>query len=393
MLAKFIVRAIFGALGLWLSSVLVAGVHFSDTGSLILAAVLLGIVNAFVRPVVFVLTLPMTVVTLGLFLLIVNAAMIGLVAMLLSRLPGARPGGGHPGGHRHRDHQLDRRHDPARRPARRPLAAPSTKGRRSRPRRSRPRQHLAGMLAELRRGPGGPGGRAGEADRRGGRAEAAAPAVGDVHEAAGFLRLRVVDNVVQAWPWARRSRRWCASGRGFGQRHAGENLVQERRGFRAPPPCRGSAGRSGGRRSGPAGRWRASPGRSRWARAREVDPAVVRGSEVAGDGARPLVARLGGDVLAVAQADREVPAQRIAADPHQGGLDVAPRPLRSRSCTAASTPASVASAVCGRRSPGGSRSARGRAGLVAARDARCGSRSRSGRRPACRRPGRSGRSR
>lgn len=84
MLAKFIVRAIFGALGLWLSSVLVAGVHFSDNTSLILAAVLLGIVNAFVRPVVFILTLPLTVVTLGLFLLIVNAAMIGLVAWLLA---------------------------------------------------------------------------------------------------------------------------------------------------------------------------------------------------------------------------------------------------------------------------------------------------------------------
>ena len=84
MLAKFIVRAIFGALGLWLSSVLVAGVHFSDNTSLILAAVLLGIVNAFVRPVVLILTLPLTVVTLGLFLLVVNAAMIGLVAWLLS---------------------------------------------------------------------------------------------------------------------------------------------------------------------------------------------------------------------------------------------------------------------------------------------------------------------
>jgi len=83
MLAKFIVRAIFGALGLWLASKLVPGVRVDDTGTLILAAVLLGIVNAFVRPVVFVLTLPLTVLTLGLFLLVVNAAMIGLVAMLL----------------------------------------------------------------------------------------------------------------------------------------------------------------------------------------------------------------------------------------------------------------------------------------------------------------------
>jgi putative membrane protein len=83
MLARFIVRAIFAAVGLWLADRLVAGVHFSDTGSLILAAVLLGVVNAVVRPVVFLLTLPLTVVTLGLFLLVVNAAMIGLVALLL----------------------------------------------------------------------------------------------------------------------------------------------------------------------------------------------------------------------------------------------------------------------------------------------------------------------
>ena len=84
MLAKFIVRAIFGALGLWIASKFVAGVHFSDNGSLIVAAILLGIVNAFVRPVVVVLTLPLTILSLGLFLLIVNAAMIGLVAMMLS---------------------------------------------------------------------------------------------------------------------------------------------------------------------------------------------------------------------------------------------------------------------------------------------------------------------
>lgn len=84
MLAKLLVRAIFGALGLWLSAKLVHGVAFADTSSLILAAVLLGIVNAIVRPIVVVLTLPLTLVTLGLFLLVVNAAMIGLVAWLLS---------------------------------------------------------------------------------------------------------------------------------------------------------------------------------------------------------------------------------------------------------------------------------------------------------------------
>ena len=84
MLAKFIVRLIFGALGLWVASKLLPhGIVFRDTTTLILAAVLLGVVNAFVRPVVFVLTLPLTLVTLGLFLLIVNAAMIGLASVIV----------------------------------------------------------------------------------------------------------------------------------------------------------------------------------------------------------------------------------------------------------------------------------------------------------------------
>ena len=83
MLAKFVARAIFAALGLWLASEIVPGVAVTNVGSLVAAAFLLGVVNAFVRPVVFVLTLPLTIVTLGLFLLVVNAAMIGLVAMFL----------------------------------------------------------------------------------------------------------------------------------------------------------------------------------------------------------------------------------------------------------------------------------------------------------------------
>ena len=83
MLAKFLVRAVFAALGLWVASKIVPGVYVSNTGTLIVAAVLLGVVNALVRPVVFILTLPLTVLTLGLFLLVVNAAMIGLVAVLL----------------------------------------------------------------------------------------------------------------------------------------------------------------------------------------------------------------------------------------------------------------------------------------------------------------------
>lgn len=79
----FIVQAVVTAIGLWVSARIVPGVEFTSTGSLVAAAVILGLVNAFVRPVMVVLTLPLTIVTFGLFLLVVNAAMIGLTAMVL----------------------------------------------------------------------------------------------------------------------------------------------------------------------------------------------------------------------------------------------------------------------------------------------------------------------
>ena len=80
---RFIIQALVTMAGLWLSAKVVPGVHFTNTGSLIAAAVILGLVNAFVRPILVVLTFPITVVTLGLFLLVVNAAMIGLTSVFL----------------------------------------------------------------------------------------------------------------------------------------------------------------------------------------------------------------------------------------------------------------------------------------------------------------------
>lgn len=79
----FLIRLAIGAFGLWLADQLVAGIRIEGTATLVLAALLYGVVNAVVRPIAIVLTLPITVVTLGLFLLIVNAAMFGLVAALL----------------------------------------------------------------------------------------------------------------------------------------------------------------------------------------------------------------------------------------------------------------------------------------------------------------------
>lgn len=79
----FLLRAAISALGLWVASEIFEGLKFESTSKLIVAAVLLGIVNAFVRPLAFILTLPLTVLTLGLFLLVLNAAMVALVAWLV----------------------------------------------------------------------------------------------------------------------------------------------------------------------------------------------------------------------------------------------------------------------------------------------------------------------
>lgn len=62
---------------------LVSGVRVAGWGPAFLGAIVLGFVNAFVRPVMFLLTLPLTVLTFGLFLLVVNAFMLWLVAALV----------------------------------------------------------------------------------------------------------------------------------------------------------------------------------------------------------------------------------------------------------------------------------------------------------------------
>jgi putative membrane protein len=83
-MTAFILRVAIVALGLWLAAKIFAGLQFDGAGTLLAAALLLGVVNAIVRPVAVILTLPLTLLTLGLFLLVINAAMMGLVALLLS---------------------------------------------------------------------------------------------------------------------------------------------------------------------------------------------------------------------------------------------------------------------------------------------------------------------
>jgi putative membrane protein len=79
----FLLRWAISALGLWLADQVLDGLSFDSPAALAAAALLLGIVNAVVRPLAVLFTLPFTLVTLGFFLLVVNAAMLGLVAWLL----------------------------------------------------------------------------------------------------------------------------------------------------------------------------------------------------------------------------------------------------------------------------------------------------------------------
>jgi putative membrane protein len=82
-MSSFIARVFLTAFGLWMADQILSGVSFDSTASLWIAALLLGIVNAIVRPVVFILTLPITLLTLGLFVFVLNGAMVLLVDRLM----------------------------------------------------------------------------------------------------------------------------------------------------------------------------------------------------------------------------------------------------------------------------------------------------------------------
>jgi putative membrane protein len=81
-----ILRMLITAAGLWLASEIVPSIVFQSGSTLFAAAILLGVVNAVVRPIAILLTLPITILSLGLFILFINAAMLNLVAWLLEGL-------------------------------------------------------------------------------------------------------------------------------------------------------------------------------------------------------------------------------------------------------------------------------------------------------------------
>ncbi|MDM0114729.1 phage holin family protein [Variovorax sp. J22R133] len=82
-LTPFLLHWAITAFSLWLASVVFKGIKFDTKSALIVSALLLGFANAVVKPLLIVLTLPLTLVTFGLFLFVINALMVLLVSAIV----------------------------------------------------------------------------------------------------------------------------------------------------------------------------------------------------------------------------------------------------------------------------------------------------------------------
>jgi len=82
-MGRFFIQWLITAISLWVADWLLSGIHFTSTTALLVAAIVLGFINATVRPVMTILTLPITVITLGLFYLVVNGLAFLLAAALV----------------------------------------------------------------------------------------------------------------------------------------------------------------------------------------------------------------------------------------------------------------------------------------------------------------------
>ena len=83
----FLLRWALTTLPLWVASYIFSGVTFASLETLIVSGLLLGLINATIKPLIVILTLPITVLTLGLFIVVINTAILFLVHWLV---PGFR---------------------------------------------------------------------------------------------------------------------------------------------------------------------------------------------------------------------------------------------------------------------------------------------------------------
>jgi putative membrane protein len=83
-LARILIHWAVTSISLWVASEIFDGIHFASASALAVSALVLGLANALVRPLLIILTLPLTVLTLGLFLLVINALVLLLVSSLVT---------------------------------------------------------------------------------------------------------------------------------------------------------------------------------------------------------------------------------------------------------------------------------------------------------------------
>ncbi len=84
---KIILRILINAVAIWLTTLILPGLNFSgNLLNLVIVALIFGLVNAFIRPIVRLLSLPITILTLGLFSLVINALMLWITVAVSSTL-------------------------------------------------------------------------------------------------------------------------------------------------------------------------------------------------------------------------------------------------------------------------------------------------------------------
>ena len=84
---RIIIRLLINAAALWVAAYLIDGIGLEgDALSILIVAAIFGLVNAFIKPIVKLLSLPVRIITLGLFAIVINAAMLGLTAAVSDAL-------------------------------------------------------------------------------------------------------------------------------------------------------------------------------------------------------------------------------------------------------------------------------------------------------------------
>jgi len=89
-IVRFVVRWLILACAVWLAAAVLEGIHLDGWESTLVVAAILGLLNAVLRPFLFVVSLPITCLTLGVFVLVLNTGMLALTAFIAGKVDGVR---------------------------------------------------------------------------------------------------------------------------------------------------------------------------------------------------------------------------------------------------------------------------------------------------------------